>query len=53
LEVCGLVKPGRNKLVLEVTNTLVKDKRDFLSAFAQQDPSGLLGPVSIAPIFAE
>ncbi|WNS40778.1 glycosylhydrolase-like jelly roll fold domain-containing protein [Paenibacillus sp. MMS20-IR301] len=43
----GLLKQGTNRLVVEVTNTLVKRERDFLSAFAQQDPSGLLGPVRI------
>jgi hypothetical protein len=50
LEAYGLIKPGKNKLVVEVTNTLVKDKQDFLSAFAQQEPSGLIGPVRIIPL---
>jgi hypothetical protein len=47
LEVDGLVHPGKNSLVIEVTNTLVKDQHDFLSRFAQQEPSGLLGPVRL------
>jgi hypothetical protein len=47
LEINGLIKKGTNKLVIEVTNTLVKDQRDFLSAFAQQEPSGLIGPVRV------
>lgn len=47
LEVEGLIKQGKNKLVVEVTNTLVKEQRDYLSAFAQQEPSGLLGPVQV------
>jgi hypothetical protein len=37
-------------LEVEVTNTLAKAHPDFFSAFAQQDPSGLLGPVTIAPV---
>jgi hypothetical protein len=47
LEIDGLIKMGINKLVIEVTNTLAKDQHDFLSAFAQQEPSGLLGPVRV------
>lgn len=46
IEINGL-KKGRNKLVIEVTNTLAKDQRDFLSSFAQQEPSGLIGPVRL------
>jgi hypothetical protein len=47
LEIGGLVCPGVNKLAIEVTNTLVKDQHDFLSRFALQEPSGLLGPVRL------
>ncbi|MEK3917888.1 glycosylhydrolase-like jelly roll fold domain-containing protein [Paenibacillus sp. FSL H7-0331] len=50
LEINGLIKKGINKLVIEVTNTLVKDQRDFLSSFAQQEPSGLIGPVQVTSI---
>ncbi|SFF08654.1 Glycosyl hydrolases family 2, sugar binding domain [Paenibacillus algorifonticola] len=46
-EIGGLLKKGKNKLVIEVTNTLVKDQRDYLSAFSQQEPSGLIGPVRV------
>ncbi|MFE6076521.1 glycosylhydrolase-like jelly roll fold domain-containing protein [Paenibacillus sp. NPDC057886] len=46
-EVNGLIKTGINKIVIEVTNTLVKDQQDFLSSFAQQEPSGLIGPVKV------
>ncbi|CAM4258359.1 hypothetical protein FHS16_001518 [Paenibacillus endophyticus] len=53
LEIQGLIKQGRNKLVVEVTNTLAKDKRDYLSAFAQQEPSGLIGPVRLTNIDTE
>lgn len=41
------VRQGMNTLRIEVTNTLVKEQRDFLSKFAQQEPSGLLGPVRL------
>lgn len=47
LETNGLIKKGKNKLVIDVTNTLAKEQRDFLSSFAQQEPSGLIGPVRI------
>ncbi|MFB5678321.1 glycosylhydrolase-like jelly roll fold domain-containing protein [Paenibacillus terreus] len=50
LEINGPLKKGKNKLVIEVTNTLVKDQRDFLSSFAQQEPSGLIGPVRVISI---
>ena len=42
------VLAGSNTMEVEVTNTLAKAQPDFFSAFAQQDPSGLLGPVTIA-----
>ena len=44
-DIGDLVVSGKNRLVVEVTNTLAKEQRDFLSRFAQQEPSGLLGPV--------
>ena len=47
LEAGELLRPGQNTLVVEVTNTLVKEQRDFLSRFAHQEPSGLLGPVRL------
>ncbi|BFT74433.1 glycosylhydrolase-like jelly roll fold domain-containing protein [Paenibacillus sp. P36] len=47
MEVHGLIKQGSNSLVIEVTNTLVKDQRDYLSSFVQQEPSGLIGPVTL------
>lgn len=47
LEISGLIQKGNNTLTIEVTNTLVKEQRDFLSRFAQQEPSGLLGPVRL------
>jgi hypothetical protein len=48
-EVPDGVLASRNTLEVEVTNTLAKAQPDFFSAFAQQDPTGLLGPVTIAP----
>ena len=47
LPVGGLLRQGANTLAIEVTNTLVKQQRDFLSRYAQQEPSGLLGPVRL------
>lgn len=47
LDIQGKVRQGANKLVIEVTNTLVKEQPDFLSAFVQQEPSGLIGPVRL------
>ncbi|MFC5447459.1 glycosylhydrolase-like jelly roll fold domain-containing protein [Paenibacillus aestuarii] len=52
LEINGLIAKGNNKLVIEVTNTLAKEQHDFLSAFAQQEPSGLLGPVRVIGVSA-
>ncbi len=47
LEIGDLLRQGANTLVIEVTNTLAKQERDFFSRFAQQEPSGLLGPVQL------
>ena len=44
------VVAGTNTIEVDVTNTLGKAQPDYFSAFAQQDPSGLLGPVTIAPL---
>lgn len=45
--ISNLIERGNNSLIIEVTNTLVKDQRDLFSLLAQQEPSGLLGPVRI------
>jgi len=45
-----LLQEGDNLLSVEVTNTLAKQIRDRFSAFAQQEPSGLLGPVRIQQV---
>lgn len=42
-----------NTIEVDVTNTLAKAQPDFFSAFAQQDPSGLLGPVTITSLHPE
>ncbi|CAH1199087.1 glycosylhydrolase-like jelly roll fold domain-containing protein [Paenibacillus sp. JJ-223] len=47
LDVSRFLIKGNNCLIVEVTNTLVKEQRDNLSSFAQQEPSGLLGPVQL------
>ena len=36
---------GKNKLCIDVTNTLVKEQHDRFSILAMQEPSGLMGPV--------
>jgi hypothetical protein len=38
---------GTNTLVIEVTNTLVKEQADFLSQYLLQEPTGLIGPVQL------
>jgi hypothetical protein len=43
----------RNTIEIDVTNTLAKAQPDFFSAFAQQQPSGLVGPVTIAPLVTQ
>lgn len=43
----GLLRPGANRLRVEVTTTLVKGQPDFFSRYAPQEPSGLLGPVRV------
>lgn len=46
-DVPGGVLTGDDELVVEVVNTLAKQQPDFFSAWAQQEPTGLLGPVTI------
>jgi len=46
-EIGQAIHLGKNTLVVEVTNTLGKDQRDYFSRFAQQEPAGLLGPVRL------
>lgn len=46
-DISAVLREGMNTLVIEVTNTLVKQEKDFLSRYAPQEPSGLLGPVRI------
>ena len=41
------IRPGVNELVVDVTNTLVKEAPDLFSALARQEPSGLLGPIRV------
>jgi len=49
-EISAVLRQGSNTLVVDVTNTLAKAQRDFFSRYAPQEPSGLLGPVRIAPV---
>ena len=41
-DVTGLLRPGTNHLVIEVTNTLAKHVADYSSAIVPQEPGGLL-----------
>ncbi|WP_158866974.1 glycosyl transferase family 2 [Leifsonia sp. AG29] len=47
------VLAAHNSIEVEVVNTLAKAQPDFFSAFAQQEPTGLLGPVTLAPLRPE
>lgn len=42
LDVTGVVRPGDNKLELEVSNTLVWKLRDKKSAYMQIEPTGIM-----------
>ncbi len=46
-DISDMVKPGRNKLSIEVTNTLVYSQHDGFSAYHAIQKSGLIGPVTI------
>lgn len=41
-DVTGLLRPGTNHLMIEVTNTLAKQVADYSSAIVPQEPGGLL-----------
>ena len=41
------IKPGVNKLVIEVANNLVHIHKDRFSSYVQISPSGLIGPVKV------
>ena len=45
LDITGKVRSGENRLVVEVTNTLVYQEHDRLSVFQPVAASGLIGPV--------
>jgi hypothetical protein len=47
-EVKEILKQGVNTLRIEVTNTLVREQRDMMSMGSPLEPSGLLGPVTLA-----
>ena len=46
-EVGRLLQPGKNRITVLVTNTLVHQQKDALSMTLPVEPSGLLGPVRI------
>lgn len=41
------LKNGNNKLVIEVTNTLGKEQKDFFSQYLIQEPTGIIGTVDL------
>lgn len=43
----GALKPGINKLTVEVVNNLVHVEQDRFSTYVQITPSGLIGPVKL------
>ena len=47
--VTGLLRPGKNRLVIDVTNTLVRSSPtpEQLSRYVALEPCGLLGPVRL------
>lgn len=46
-DVGGMLKAGRNRLRIDVTNTPVRELRDFMSSFSALEPCGLMGPVKL------
>ncbi len=44
-DITGTLIQGLNTLRIDVTNTLVRERRDIISTCAVLEPSGLLGPV--------
>lgn len=46
-DVSNELKNGLNKLVIEVTNTLGKERKDFLSQYLIQEPTGIIGTVDL------
>lgn len=46
-EINDIIKVGRNKIVIDVTNTLDKQVRDMISLGEEIKPSGLLDKISI------
>ena len=46
-ELKDFAKAGKNRLQIDVANTLANKVRDHFSYFMQLTPSGLLGPITI------
>ena len=46
-DISGAIHPGKNRLVLEISNNLVHQHMDFFSQYLQIAPSGLMGPVRL------
>jgi len=47
IDISGLLKKGVNTLCIDVTNTLVREVKDWASLNVALDPSGLIGPIKI------
>lgn len=46
-DVNSVLDNGKNKIVIEVTNTLGKERKDFLSQYLIQEPTGIIGTVDL------
>ena len=49
-DVSGAIRPGKNRLIVEISNNLVHQHMDYFSQFIQIAPSGLLGPVKLLKV---
>ena len=47
VEITQLLHEGENELIIEVTNTLGNENKDFMSQYTPIEPFGLTGPVII------
>ena len=46
-DISHLLEKGRNTIVIEVTNTLANQCRDYFSTISAIEPTGLIGPVKL------
>lgn len=50
IEITDWLAEGQNDLIIEVTNTLGNENKDFLSHYTPIEPFGLLGPVLLEEV---